>query len=254
MSAKKPLPGVQVLHKTIDILDVLRQAPEGMSLAGLSAQSQMPKPTVYRILMTLESRGYLERSADASYRVSRKLFEDSRESTLEQRLVREARPLMQKLAAECKETVNLGVLDGGEVLVIETVESQQAVRMSSKIGNRRYPHSTALGKVLLSDLPERDMSRLIHSKGMPQFTAATIVRKEHLVVELERVRTQGFALDNMENEPDGRCIAAPVMNSRRKVVAALSISGPLPRMTSARAKAMLKHLVSTCRAIGAAVA
>jgi IclR family transcriptional regulator, KDG regulon repressor len=252
MSVKKPFAGVQVLHKTIDILDALRHAPHGMSLAGLSAHSQMPKPTVYRILVTLESRGYLERAADASYRVSRKLFEDPRESTFEQRLIRAARPLMEELAGQCKETVNLGVLDGGEVLVIETVESQQAVRMSSKIGNRRYPHSTALGKILLSDMPEREVLRLMRSKGMPKFTPATIARKQELIVELERIRTQGFALDNMENEPDGRCIAGPIMDSKRKVVAALSISGPLPRMTLLRAKSMLKYLISTCRAIGAA--
>ena len=201
-------------------------APDGMSLAGLSAQSGMPKPTVYRILFTLESRGYLERAADASYRISRKLFEEPRDSTFEQRLVRAARPAMERLAALCKETVNLGVLDGGEVLVIETVESQQAVRMSSKIGNRRYPHSTALGKILLSDLPEREVLRLVRSKGMPRFTPATITREKDLIVELERIRTQGFALDNLENELDGRCIAAPVMNANRKIVAALSISGP----------------------------
>jgi DNA-binding IclR family transcriptional regulator len=252
MTAKRAPAGVQVLHKTIDILDALRHAPDGMSLAGLSAQSGMPKPTVYRILVTLESRGYLERAADASYRISRKLFEEPRDSTFEQRLVRAARPVMEKLAVTCKETLNLGVLDGGEVLVIETVESQQAVRMSSKIGNRRYPHSTALGKILLSDLPEREVLRLIRSKGMPRFTSSTIVREKDLIVELERVRTQGYALDNMENEPDGRCIAGPVMNEQRKVIASLSISGPVPRMTVARAKAMLKELTAACKAIGAA--
>jgi len=254
MTGKRAPAGVQVLHKTIDILDALRHAPDGMSLAQLSAQSGMPKPTVYRILVTLESRGYLERAADASYRISRKLFEEPRDSTFEQRLVRAARPVMEKLAVTCKETLNLGVLDGGEVLVIETVESQQAVRMSSKIGNRRYPHSTALGKILLSDLPEREVLRLIRSKGMPKFTPATIVREKDLIVELERVRTQGYALDNMENEPDGRCIAGPVMNDQRKVIASLSISGPVPRMTMARVKAMLKELTAVCKAIGAACA
>ena len=254
MGVKRPFSGVQVLHKTIDILDALRSAPEGMSLAELSAQSRIPKPTVYRILATLESRGYLERAGDASYRVSRKLLEAPRESTFEQRLVRAARPAMEKLAVLCKETVNLGVLDGGEVLVIETVESRQAVRMSSKIGNRRYPHSTALGKILLSDLPEREMLRLIRSKGMPKFTPATITREKDLIVELEKIRTQGFALDNLENELDGRCISAPVTNSHGKVIAALSISGPLPRMTVSRTKSMLKHLAATCRDIATAVA
>jgi len=242
--------GVQVLHKTIDLLDALRHAPDGMSLAGLAAHSKMPKPTVYRILVTLESRGYLERATDATYRISRKLFEEPRDSTFEKRLVQAARPAMEKLAEICNETLNLGVLDGGEVLVIETVESRQAVRMTSKIGNRRYTHSTALGKILVADLSQREMLRLVRSKGMPRFTPATIVREKDLLVELERVRTQGYAMDNTENEPDGRCIAAPVLDSNRKVIAALSISGPLPRMTVARAKAMIKHLTATCQAIG----
>lgn len=250
MTAAKPPAGVQVLHKTIDILDALRASPEGLSLATLSASSGMPKPTVYRILVTLESRGYLERTPGAQYRISRKLFEDPRDSSLEQRLVRASRPVLEELAAKCGETVNLGILDGGEVLVIETVESQQAVRMTSKIGNRRYPHSTGLGKIFLSDLPERDMLRVVRSKGMPKFTSSTIVREKDLIVELERIRAQGYALDNMENEPDGRCIAAPIMDGNRKVIAALSISGPLPRMTVTRAKGMLRMLTAACRTIG----
>lgn len=252
MAAKKTSPGVQVLHKSIDILDALRAAPDGLSLAALSANSGMPKPTVYRILVTLESRGYLERLPGAQYRISRKLFEDPRDSSFEQRLVRAARPALEHLAAKCGETVNLGILDGGEVLVIETVESQQAVRMTSKIGNRRYPHSTGLGKILLSDLPEREMLRVVRSKGMPRFTAATIVREEDLILELERIRAQGYALDSMENERDGRCIAAPIMDGNRKVIAALSISGPLPRMTATRAKGMLRILTTACREIGSA--
>lgn len=253
MPEKRAPGGVQVLHKTIDILDALRRAPDGLGLAGLSEQSGMPKPTVYRILATLESRGYLERGPSSTYRISRKLFEEPRDTTFEQRLIRAARPVLEELAGVSKETLNLGVLDGGEVLVIETIESPQAVRMTSKIGNRRYPHSTALGKVLLADLPEREMLRLIRSKGMPKFTAATLVREKDLIVELERVRAQGYAIDNMENEPDGRCIAAPILNPERKVVAALSISGPLPRMTMTRAKGMLKPLTAACRAISQSI-
>ena len=65
----------------------------------------------------------------------------------------------------------------GEVLVVDTVESPQTVGMTSKIGNRRYPHSTALGKILLANLPERDMLRLVRSKGMPKFTPATIINE-----------------------------------------------------------------------------
>ena len=118
------------------------------------------------------------------------------------------------------------------------------------IGNRRYPHSTALGKGLISELAQRDVMRLIRAKGMPRFTPATIVTEEALWVELEKVRTQGFALDNTENEAHGRCIAAPIFDNQRKVLAGVSISGPLPRMTMVRAKGFLKELTATCRTIG----
>jgi hypothetical protein len=128
----------------------------------------------------------------------------------------------------CKETCNLGVLDGGEVLVIETTESPLSVRMSSKIGNRRYVHSTALGKVLLAGLTHAEILRTVRSKGMPKFTAATITSENKVLIEVEKVRQQGFAIDNRENEVHGRCIAAPIMSRDRKVLAALSISGPLP--------------------------
>lgn len=252
MSTTRTTGGVLVLHKTIDVLDALRAVPEGLGLAGISAQTGIPKPTAHRILATLESRGYLERVEVNNYRISRKLFEAPRDTSLEQRMLKAARPAMEKLCATCRETLNLGVLDGGEVLVIDTIESPQSVRMTSKIGNRRYPHSTALGKVFLAGLPEREMLRLVRGKGMPRFTQATIVREEDLLVELERVRTQGFALDNTENETDGRCIAAPIFDSQRKVIAALSISGPLPRMTVFRAKSYLKDLAAACKSIASA--
>jgi IclR family acetate operon transcriptional repressor len=242
--------GVRVLHKTVDILDALRRETAGLSLADLTVQVGLPKPTVYRILATLESRGYLDRSPAGNYSVARKLYEAPRDTSFEQRLVKAARPAMEKLNETSKETLNLGVLDGGEVLVIHTLESPLAVRMSSKIGNRRHPHCTALGKVLLAGLPEREALRIVRSKGMPALTGRTITQEAALRNELERVRNQGWALDNMENEPDGRCIAAPVFDEGR-VIAALSISGPLPRMTSARAKDFLPGLIAACRSIRA---
>ena len=111
----------------------------------------------------------------------------------EQTIIQSARPEMQKLVEHSKETVNLGVLDGAEVLVIETIESPLAVRMSSKIGNRRYPHSTALGKVLIAAFPEKDLLRLLRSRKMHRFTPRTICSERALIVELERVRRQGYA-------------------------------------------------------------
>lgn len=245
--------GIRVLHKAVDVLEALRVEASGMALADLAKSVGMPKPTVYRIVATLKSRGYVEDGAAGAYRISRKLLQP-REESPEQALLRAARPAIVKLVASCKETCNLGVLDGGEVLVIETTESPLSVRMSSKIGNRRYAHSTGLGKVLLAGLTHAELLRTIRSKGMPRFTNSTITGEEQLIVHLEKVRQQGFALDNRENELHGRCIAAPILSRDRQVVGALSISGPVPRMTVQRAKALLPDLWAACQSISDTIA
>jgi len=135
--------GVRVLHKTLDILEKIKSTESGYKLADLARKVELPKATVYRILTTLEGRGYLDRASDGSYRMAKKLFDLQRTAPLEQTLHRVSQPVMERLVVSCKETVNLGILDAGEVVVINTVESPQAVRMSSKIGNRRYLHSPA---------------------------------------------------------------------------------------------------------------
>jgi DNA-binding IclR family transcriptional regulator len=241
--------GVRVLHKTLDILETIKAREAGYRLAELSRAVELPKATVYRILTTLEGRGYLDRDADGSYRMARKLFELQRSASLEQTLNRAALPVMERLVESCKETVNLGILDAGEIVVINTVESPLAVRMSSKIGNRRHLHSTALGKCFLAGLPEKELLRLVRLRGLPRLTPHTLTTKAELVAEIERVRTQGWAMDNLENELEGRCIGAPILGAERRVIAALSISGPVFRMDFERACGLVEELQARCSEI-----
>lgn len=246
-------PGVLVLHKTLDILEAIKNSPTGMSLADLARSVQMPKPTAYRITSTLESRGYLDRTSEGGYQVSRKMFELQRRATDEQLVIRAAQPVMERLVESCQETVNLGVLDAGEVVVINTIESPQGIRMASKIGNRRYLHSTALGKVLLSGLPERELQRLIRVKGLPRLTPTTLTTVDALKEELELVRDRGYSIDNEENEANGRCLGAPIFGPYGRMVAALSISGPTFRMTVEHAHSLASQLVEACQTITQAI-
>jgi DNA-binding IclR family transcriptional regulator len=245
--------GVRVLHKTLDILETIKTAESGFKLADLVRAVNLPKATVYRILTTLEGRGYLDRAPDGAYRMARKLFNMQHNEPVELVLNRVAQPIMEKLANSSKETVNLGILDAGEVVVINTVESPQAVRMSSKIGNRRYAHSSALGKILLAGMAEREILRLIRMKGLPRLTDQTLTTKAAVMAEIEKVRRQGWALDNQENELEGRCIAAAVMAPEGGVLAALSISGPVFRMDLARARALVPELKDVCAEVSRAV-
>ena len=245
--------GVLVLHKTLDILERIKTTEGGYKLADLARKVELPKATVYRILSTLEGRGYLDRSADGSYRLAKKLFDLQRTVPLEQTLHRVSQPVMERLAASCKETVNLGIVDAGEVVVINTVESPQAVRMSSKIGNRRHLHSTAIGKVMLAGMPDKEVQRLLRLKGLPKLTEETLTSKAAVLEEILRVRQQGWALDNQENEIEGRCVGAPIAGPQGQVIAALSISGPEFRMDLERARGLVPGLKAACAEISRAV-
>jgi len=242
--------GVRVLHKALDILETIKTAPAGIRLADLSKTVELPKPTVYRILGTLESRGYLDRREDGTYRLTQKLFYLNRDMSLERQLNSVAQPVIEKLVESCKETVNLGLRDGGEVVVINTLESPQAVRMTSKIGHRRFLHTTGLGKILLAGLPDKEVERLIKIKGLPRLTPHSICSKTALMSEIRLVRARGYALDNQENELEGRCIAAAIHGPNDSTLAALSISGPVFRINLDRALSFLNDLQVACEKIG----
>ncbi len=251
---KGQLVQIQVLHKTLDILEALKNQTEGLSLAAAARQVKMPKATVYRILNTLEARGYLDRQSEGSYRISNKLFALQSPKSLEETLRSAAQPVMERLAIECRETVNLGVLDAGEVVVIATVESPQAIRMSSKVGNRRLMHTTALGKVLLAGIDDSEIRRLARLKGLPALTPKSIGTIAALLAEVHSVRKRGYALDNQENELDGRCLAAPIRGADGQVVAALSVSGPVFRMDLRRIRSLQPALGASCQDISQALA
>jgi DNA-binding IclR family transcriptional regulator len=253
MPIKPKTSGVLVLHKTLDILETIKNERSGLRLTELARLVDLPKPTVYRILTTLEGRGYLDRVAGGGYRIARKLSDFQRSAPLEQVLNKVAQPVMEELARSTKETVNLGLLDGYEVVVINTVESPLSIRMSSTIGKRRDVHATALGKVLLAGGSDKDVSRLIRLRKLPRLTEYTITDPDAFFAEVRKVHKRGYAFDNQENEIDGRCIGAPILGPDDSVIAALSISGPVFRMTVKRAESFAPVLRQACARISKGV-
>ena len=250
---KRRRSGILVLHKMLDILETIRESRSGLGLSDLARAVGLPKPTAYRIVATLEARGYLARQESRRYQLTRKFFDLQQNESAEQALMRAAPPIMEQLVEACRETVNLGILDAAEVVVVSTIESPQSIRMTSKVGNRRYLHSTALGKVLLSGLAEKEVDRLIRIQGLPRLMPRTLATRQALMAELDLVRKQGFAMDNEENEPGGRCIGAPIVGQDGRIVAALSISAPIFRMDMARARSLSSELIDSCRAISRAL-
>ncbi len=253
MPARKAAPKqVRVLEKTLDILESLKREGPGVGLADVARSVSLPKATVYRILTTLEARGYLGREAGGGYCISDKLFSLQRDLSRSQNLLRVAQPVMEELANECRETVNLGTLDGGEVVVIATVESPQSVRMASKVGNRRCVHTTGIGKVLLARMPDVSIRRLVQVKGLPRMTPNSIGTITALMAEIHLIRKQGFAIDNQENEFEGRCVGMKIAGCEDPA-AALSISGPVFRMDLRRVRSLVPVLKTACEQISKAI-
>jgi DNA-binding IclR family transcriptional regulator len=149
-------------------------------------------------------------------------------------LRKEAEAFLYDLAERTKETVHMVFLDRGEIVYIDKVEldhNPSGLRMASRVGLRNPAHSSAVGKVLLSHLNEEKLNLLIKEKGLPKRTENTIVDLVQLKEHLKLVRTQGYAVDDEENERGIRCVAAPIFNEAGKAVAAVSISGPAFRIT-----------------------
>jgi IclR family acetate operon transcriptional repressor len=233
---------VGVLVKTLDILDMLRNTPYGATLTEIAVALKLSKPTVYRIMYTLEARAFVQRGEGGRFRLTSKMNGPSAPQQTLERLLSGAEPVMDRLVQAHEETANMGILDGNEIVVVHAVESPRAIRMSSKVGNRRNVHSSALGKVLIAWKDPKEVARLLRVTGMPALTPRTITSPEKLAMELALVRERGYAQDQEENEPGGRCVAVPIRAQSGIVVAALSMSGPLGRMTPSTIRAILKDL------------
>ncbi|MGH8959462.1 MAG: IclR family transcriptional regulator, partial [Acidimicrobiia bacterium] len=219
---------VRAVLRVMDVFDVLTASPGGVSLAELAKVTELPKSSAFRYLTTLESRNYVEKDPETgSYRLGRALF-PTRGRQLEL-LAARALPMMIRLRNRFGETVNLGVLDGDRISYIEILESPKSMRLAARRGDRHPIHSTALGKAIAAALPSTVVEAILASEGMPQLTPRTITDPELYIKELEQVRDRGFALDDRENEEDGRCIATGL--HAIGLPAAISISAPASRLT-----------------------
>lgn len=217
---------IRAVERVCDILDLLQDAPERISLPAVASATGLPKSSAFRYLTTLEARRYVDREPDTGeYRLGLALLPlQGRHHDL---MARRARPHLEHLSAQFDETVNLGLLDGTRVLYVDIVESPRAVRLAARTGDRELVHSTALGKAIAAWLPGERLQSILDAEGMPTRTERTVGDPGTLAVQLAEVRRRGYAMDDRENEVDGRCIAVPL---GQRVPSALSLSAPASRL------------------------
>jgi len=214
----------------LSILETLGGVHE-MSLTELARNLGSGKSSVYRLLVTLARRGYVEKNPQSErYRLTHRLFAVGSPAADRFGLREAAHPIMERLAAQTGETVNLGILDGTRVLNLHKVESRHLLRMHLTVGSGVPAHATALGKVLLATLEPAELTRRLRGRRLECLTQRTIGDRTALRSALAQVREQGFAVDDEECSLGLRCVAAPIVDRQGLVVAALSISGPTQRL------------------------
>jgi IclR family transcriptional regulator, KDG regulon repressor len=232
---KKPKSS-SVIVKAIQILDTFSQVERPIGVTELATLTGLNVSTAYRIANEFAKHGYLQKERKrGKYTVGLKFLKFK--SILINKLdIREvAYPFMYKLRAVTGESVNLAIIDGGEAVYIEHIESNRMLRTFTIRGNRVPLYCTGVGKVFCAYMDKEEMRHLV-TGPLKKLTENTITDLPAFEKELAKIKLEGLAMDNGEMEIDVRCIAAPVFDATGITVASVSISGPYTRLSEARLK------------------
>jgi len=224
------------LDKSLAVIDFLTKNPRGVSLSQISKELNIPNSTLHHILTTFLSHGYVSKDpVTRKYSLGFKFVSISK-GILENIDVRAiAHEYLVKLHERCRESVFLAVLRDGKIAYIDRVNYLSGLSLATNVGFTTDPHATAGGKVLLSGLTREEIERIYANRALRRYGKNTITTFHELFKELEKVRAQGYAIDNEEYYEGVRCVGAPV-KAGGKIVAALSITGSVFSMTMDRIK------------------
>jgi DNA-binding IclR family transcriptional regulator len=239
---------VNAVVRVLGLLECLSRDGRRRSLDELAAATGIPRATTFRLLRTLQQRGYVQRSEDG-YALGFRCFllGAAAGSVLDVRT--QALPHLVTLRDATGETVQVAVLEEWRVVYLERVLSQRPVAyMKSRAGAILPAHCTGLGKALLAHRPPEEVAAWYRREGLPRFTPSTITSVEALLAELEAVRRRGYAIDEQERELGVRCIAAPIRDATGAVVAAVSVAAPGERLPAQLAGSAVAAQVVACAA------
>lgn len=235
-------PSVAV-ERALTILEIVARADEGLSNAEISRKLNIPKSSASYILRTLETRGYLGRDEESGkYRVGLKILSLSRGALGGLDIRGVALPVMRRLMHQTSLTCHLAVLDGAEAVYIEKVEPEGFIRMDTWVGRRMRVHATSVGKALVAHIAQDHLEGILRKSGMEKRTPKTITSAARLLKELEKVRVQGYAVDDEENNLGARCVAAPVFEGRGSIVASVGLSGTTQQVSAETMPRILEAL------------
>lgn len=234
LSPPRPRGVLRSVTHALALLEAFTVEKPELGVTELARTLGLGKSTVHRLLVSLAARGYIRKNPRTDkYCLGLKVFEVGARAAGQPAIRETVGPFLRQLMLASKETVHLGVLDEGEVVYIDKIDSQQTLQMYSRIGRRAPLHCTALGKALLAWEPPDTVEPFLR-RPLKGYTSRTLTDPAALRRELGRIRSTGYAIDNEEFEMGLRCVAAPLWDHTRRVVASLGVASAAVRLPEAR--------------------
>lgn len=225
------VPAGSAILRAVRVMEAIAASPAPPQLAELCKALALPKPTVFRILSTLEYAGLVAREPGSKrYGCGRRLNALAGSVLLNSPSRAARRTILEELVEQIGETCNLTIPNGNAAMYLDRVEAAWPLRISLAAGSSVPMHASASGKLFLAAMPPRARERLLRQTPLVRHTVNTLVDPARLAAELERVREQGWATDNEEYLAGICCLAAPVHDAEGRVVAALAMHAPISRL------------------------
>lgn len=234
----------QSVEKILQIIEIMAAGREPLRLQDIACKVDMPASTVLRLVNTLVSCGYANQDPiTLKYSLSMKfaLIGSLVSSQINIRNI--AHPYLIELSKICKESVCLAIEQDMEVVYLDVIDGPDGMlKITQRIGKVAPLHSTAVGKIMMLNYDSEQINQVVVLKGLKALTPNTITDKEELIKEINKVKAQGYALDDEECELGARCIAAGIKDYSGKYIGGISVSGPITRMTMEQID-NIKHIV-----------
>jgi DNA-binding IclR family transcriptional regulator len=238
---------IQSVYHALDLLEQFRGDVDELGVTELSNRLKLHKNNVFRLLATLESRNYIEQNkVTENYRLGLKTLELGQTFIKQMGLLRQSRPVLERLVKECNETSYVAILKELQIVYLDVVETDMTVRVVPRVGTQLPASCTAAGKAQIAYLTDAELESFLPTKELKRFTNNTITDRDELKKQLKQIAEQGYAIDNEELDLGVRCIGAPIRDYTRRIVGAISISGPSMRLTDERMEKELIPMV--CKA------
>src|SRR5437868_7784767 len=234
-------PTLTSVPRAIHVIDLLaRRGPLGVR--AVAQQLDLPLGSAHRILTDLADESVVERSAAGEWELSYRLLEIVGAQLERVQLPRLARPVLEQLASDTRETTFLAVPSRDEIVYLDKVQTDLQLQLNVELGTRRPMHCTGLGKAILAYLPEAQQEQLLAASPLRAFTPHTIVDPMLLRLDLERTRQRGYAIDREEIILGVHCVAVPILNHAGRAVGAISVAGTTPKTEGERLDALVARV------------